>query len=105
MTLPPPLNAECGMRNQEQRRNAKSGTNLLFYSAFRIPQSGFLLAVAEQAALDQAVAHADDAPGVAGHAGVVSDQHNGDALFLIEPLEQPQHFLAGLRVEVAGRLV
>ena len=61
--------------------------------------------VGEGAGLDQAVLDADGTLGVAGHTGVVRDQHDGDAVLGGQRLEQFEHFAAGARVEVAGRLV
>ena len=55
-------------------------------------------------ALDQAVDDADRAMGVGGHLGIVRHQDDGDPLG-VELLEHPQDFHAGVRIEVAGRLV
>ena len=46
----------------------------------------------------------DRAMGVGGHLGIVRHQDDGDPLG-VELLEHPQDFDAGVRVEVAGRLV
>ena len=40
-----------------------------------------------------------------GHIGIVGHQYYGDAFFPVELLEHGQHFLAGMGVKVAGRLV
>ena len=39
------------------------------------------------------------------HAGIVRHQDDREAVLAVQLLEHPQNFLAGLRVEVAGRLV
>ncbi len=62
------------------------------------PAAGALVAV------DLAVHDADDPMGIGGHLGIVRHQHDGDP-FGVELLEHPQDFHAGVRVEVAGRLV
>ena len=55
--------------------------------------------------LNKPVADMDDAPGVAGDLGLVRHQDDGDAFLAIELLEHQQDLIAGLRVEVPGRLV
>ena len=55
-------------------------------------------------ALDQAVDDANRAMGEGRHLGVVRHQDHGDPLG-VELLEHPQDFHAGVRVEIAGRLV
>ncbi len=54
---------------------------------------------------DLAVGDADDAVGVFGDAQVVRDEDDGDAALRVQPLEQAHDLRAGLRVEVARRLV
>ena len=56
------------------------------------------------ARLDPAVHNVDRAMCVGGHLGIVRHQHDGDP-FGVELLEHPQDFHAGVRIEVAGRLV
>ena len=53
---------------------------------------------------DLAVADLDDALGMAGHVHVVRDQNDGVAGG-IQLFQDAQHFLAGVRVQRAGRLV
>ena len=43
--------------------------------------------------------------GVTGHARIVGDENDGDALLLVEPLEHLEDLLARARIEVPRRLV
>ena len=60
---------------------------------------------AKRPRLDQAVTDADRPLRVIGDVGIVRHQDDGDPLVLIQLLEHPQHFFAGARIEVAGRLI
>ena len=54
---------------------------------------------------EHAVAHRDDALRDARHATLVGDDDERHAVLRVELAEEVDHFLAGLGVEVAGRLV
>src|SRR5258708_20666198 len=55
-------------------------------------------------ALDAAILNVDDAMGVLGNVMLMGHQNNGIA-FAVQPVKQCHDFVAGLRVEVSGRLV
>ena len=61
-------------------------------------------APASSSAVDLSVANVDRAGGVGRHVGVVGHQDDRNPLG-VEPLKHPQDLHAGVRVEVAGRLV
>ena len=54
---------------------------------------------------DQTVANVDRAVGVFGHVGVVRHDDDRDPLFAIELLKQLHRFVAGVRIQRAGRFV
>ena len=54
---------------------------------------------------DPAVGNANHAIGVAGHFGVVRHQQDRDALLHVQPAEDLQDFLAGVRIQVPRGLV
>ena len=53
---------------------------------------------------DQPVGDMDRAIGVCRHLGVVSYEDDSHAMN-VQPLEHPQDLVAGMRIEIAGRLV
>ena len=92
-------------QSKEGQGEGKHGFHLVTFpsSAIRVTPPG-LVHFGRQVAVDAAVLHADDPLGVAGHALLVGDQD--DRLpFRVELIEQGQDVLAGLAVEVAGRLI
>ena len=58
-----------------------------------------------RALFDEAILDANDPLGVLRHVGIMGDEDDGDAVGAVELLEHLEDFLAGARIEVAGRLV
>jgi len=54
---------------------------------------------------DDPIVDLNDMPGMLGYLWVVGNQHDGDAVFLIQLLEHSQDIFTRMRIEVAGGLV
>ena len=97
IVLPSPIPADLALDGPALRGGCVGRRSR--HGGFRLPP-----VLPRRIAFDDTIDDMDDPIRVGGHVGVVRHQDNRDVLG-VEPLEHPQNVDAGVRIEVARRLV